>query len=577
MGDQRKRQRPILGPVRAWLDKTFVDREVILRSQDRIKYLRISGRVQRYAAGVSAVAGVWLLYATLAFFLSGYMVKAKDAEIAEHRLAYFDLLSEVSEYQGHFARITRNLQSNQDFLLGLLNSGDGGELAGNLKSSDSEYARVAVARDSLRERLKAFEGELQDIALRNSDLHQKVATLQNALQWTEQERKAVTAARERLGQRLQETEQELALASASKGELETTVRTLLAELEAREAANQHLATLRDDENRTAATVREQLIADANAERERLIADANAERERLTGDADAERERLVSEIAALEGELDRASDRENGLEKRIGTLEGALDSALDRGAELAQATDSLEKENTSLEGLIVDIRDQQKELVDRVNTRTVNSITDLETVVASTGLDVAALLDQVDGFGNAQGGPFIPADDLLSADTAYELQVSVAMLDMRLDRWDALQQLVAQLPMAAPLERFEINSDFGYRRDPINGRSALHSGMDFGAPRNTPLYTTAPGVVSFAGWRGRYGRVVEIDHGFGIKTRYAHMAKISVKKGEEVGVGVEVGLLGSSGRTTGPHLHYEILFDGSPLDPMNFIKAGKNVL
>ena len=71
--------------------------------------------------------------------------------------------------------------------------------------------------------------------------------------------------------------------------------------------------------------------------------------------------------------------------------------------------------------------------------------------------------------------------------------------------------------------------------------------------------------------------MEIDHGFGIKTRYAHLNKISVKKGEEVGIGVEVGLLGSSGRTTGPHLHYEILFDGEPLDPMNFIKAGKNVL
>lgn len=554
MGDQRKRQRPILGPMQTWLDKTFVDREVILRSQDRIKYLRISGRVQRYTAAAATVGVAWMLYATLAFFLSGYMVKAKDAEIAEHRLAYFDLLSEVSEYQGHFAQITRNLQSNQDFLLGLLNS-DGDRIAGNLKSSDSEYARVAVARDSLRDRLKAFEGELQDIAERNGDLHEKVATLQEALQWTEQERQSVTAARERLGQRLQETEQELALASASKSELETTVRTLLAELESREAANQNLATLRDEENRTSAAVRKQLEADA----------------------DAERARLETEIAALESELDQASVRETGLEKQIGTLEGALSRALDRGAELARTRDDLELQNTSLEGLIVDIRDQQKELVDRVNTHTVDSISDLESVVASTGLDVDNLLAQVEGFGDAQGGPFIPAEDLLSADSAYELQVSVAMLDLRLDRWDALQQLVAHLPMATPLEHFEITSDYGYRRDPINGRSALHTGVDFGAPRNTPLYTTAPGVVSFAGWRGRYGRVVEIDHGFGIKTRYAHLNKISVKKGEEVGIGVEVGLLGSSGRTTGPHLHYEILFDGEFLDPMNFIKAGKNVL
>ena len=566
VGDHRKRQRPFLGPVQNWLDQTFVDREVILRSQDRIKYLRISGRTQRYAAALTAGVATWVLYSTLAFFLSGYMVKAKDAEIAQHRLAYFDLLSEVSEYQGHFAQITRNLQSNQDFLLGLLKTDEEGGIANALKSSDSEYARVAVARDSLRDRLQAFEGELQDIADRNGDLHDKVAKLQNALEWTEQERKSVTAARERLGEQLQETAQELALASASKSELEDTVRSLLAELESRETANRQLASLRETENKTASATREQLQADAVAIREKLEAEVASVRAQLE-----------AQITALEEELDQSSDRENGLEKQIGTLQGALARALDRGAELARTRDSLEQQKTDLEGLITDITDQQKELVDRVNTHTDDTITGLENVVASTGLNVDALLSQVEGYGNAQGGPFIPADDLLSADSAYELKVSVAMMDMRLDRWDALQKLVAHLPMATPLEHYEINSDFGYRRDPINGRSALHSGIDFGAPRNTPLYTTAPGVVSFAGWRGRYGRVVEIDHGFGIKTRYAHLNKISVKKGEEVGIGVEVGLLGSSGRTTGPHLHYEILFDGEPLDPMNFIKAGKNVL
>ena len=230
---------------------------------------------------------------------------------------------------------------------------------------------------------------------------------------------------------------------------------------------------------------------------------------------------------------------------------------------------------ALESLIADMRDQQQELVDRVEDRTADGIEGLEAVVVATGLDVEKLLAEVEGFAG-QGGPFIPADELLATDVSYELQVSVAMLDRQLDRWEALHQLVLALPLSAPLEHYEINSDFGYRKDPINGRSALHTGLDFGAPRNSPLYTTAPGVVTFAGWRGRYGRVVEIDHGYGVKTRFAHLAKISVKKGQSVELGEEVGLLGSSGRATGPHLHYEILFEGKPYDPMNFIKAGKDV-
>jgi len=193
-----------------------------------------------------------------------------------------------------------------------------------------------------------------------------------------------------------------------------------------------------------------------------------------------------------------------------------------------------------------------------------------------GLDVESVLAHIEGGGTGQGGPFIPADEMLGSDIAYELQVSVALLDLRLDRWDALQRLVDSMPLKAPLETYRLTSEFGFRRDPVNNRRSFHNGVDLATRYKAPLTAGAAGQVTFAGWRGGYGRVVELDHGFGLKSRYAHLAKISVKKGDSVDSGQIVGLVGTSGRATGPHVHYEILFNGTYYDPMNFFRAGRHV-
>ncbi len=137
----------------------------------------------------------------------------------------------------------------------------------------------------------------------------------------------------------------------------------------------------------------------------------------------------------------------------------------------------------------------------------------------------------------------------------------------------MQELLRSLPLAAPLEQYRISSAFGPRKDPVNGRLSRHLGLDFRAKLATPVLSTAPGEVVFAAWKGRYGRLVEIDHGHGIRTRYAHLHKILVKPGQAVGHRETIGLLGSSGRSTGPHVHYEVLVNGKRHDPMNFLKAG----
>ncbi|HAP98459.1 peptidase M23 [Rhodospirillum rubrum] len=115
-----------------------------------------------------------------------------------------------------------------------------------------------------------------------------------------------------------------------------------------------------------------------------------------------------------------------------------------------------------------------------------------------------------------------------------------------------------------------------REDPVNGRLSRHEGLDMGAPMDTPVSATGPGKVVYAGWRGRYGRVVEIDHGMGLSTRYAHLRTIKVQLGQSVGRGDVIGALGNSGRSTGPHLHYEVRVNGNPRNPTVFLKAGKNV-
>jgi murein DD-endopeptidase MepM/ murein hydrolase activator NlpD len=181
--------------------------------------------------------------------------------------------------------------------------------------------------------------------------------------------------------------------------------------------------------------------------------------------------------------------------------------------------------------------------------------------------------EIEDLGLARGGPFVPDDYLIADDTQLKFQTSVVLLDQQIARWKALQEVVRTIPLVSPLDQYRMTSGFGRRVDPINGREAAHYGVDLKAPMGTPVMATAPGTVVFVGWKGHFGRLVEIDHGNGIRTRYGHLRKILVEPGQELSHREEVGLLGSSGRSTGPHVHYEILVDDEPRDPADFMTAG----
>jgi len=169
-----------------------------------------------------------------------------------------------------------------------------------------------------------------------------------------------------------------------------------------------------------------------------------------------------------------------------------------------------------------------------------------------------------------GGPLIPVD----SSTMFESKVKD--LDEALDTLDKLKAEARRLPLANPAPGHVVTSPFGVRTDPIIGTAALHSGMDFRAPVGMDAKVTAAGVVTKAGWNGGYGRMVEVDHGQGSSTRYGHLDEILVKTGDKVNAGDVIGKTGSSGRSTGPHLHYEVRHDGEAVNPLRFLRAGKQI-
>ncbi|MER9421046.1 peptidoglycan DD-metalloendopeptidase family protein [Mesorhizobium sp. M0317] len=169
-----------------------------------------------------------------------------------------------------------------------------------------------------------------------------------------------------------------------------------------------------------------------------------------------------------------------------------------------------------------------------------------------------------------GGPLIPLDSSMMFDS------KVKELDEALDTLDQLKKEARRLPLANPAPGHSVTSPFGVRTDPILGTAALHSGMDFRAPVGMAAKVTAAGIVTKAGWNGGYGRMVEVDHGNGFATRYGHLSEIDVAVGQKLAAGDIIGKTGSSGRSTGPHLHYEVRHNGEAIDPLRFLTVGKKV-
>jgi murein DD-endopeptidase MepM/ murein hydrolase activator NlpD len=212
-------------------------------------------------------------------------------------------------------------------------------------------------------------------------------------------------------------------------------------------------------------------------------------------------------------------------------------------------------------------------IERQQLKSIRSLTEnaYETVEAITEtLRDAGLPVDIDYGEQDVGGPFLTPTPL------NDFETEVTELDEALSTLDRLKEAATKLPIANPAPGRPVSSGFGMRQDPFLRRPAHHSGIDFRASRGQQVLAAGAGVVVNAGWAGGYGRMVEIDHGNGLVTRYAHLNAIKVEKGASVDTGTVIGLVGSSGRSTGPHLHYEVRKKGRAVNPVSFLKAGKKL-
>lgn len=187
-----------------------------------------------------------------------------------------------------------------------------------------------------------------------------------------------------------------------------------------------------------------------------------------------------------------------------------------------------------------------------------------------GLDPKQILANADK--SARGGPFEAVfgdgDDI---DPRFE------RLGLSLARMATLEETLDGVPQLRPTDAAAINSSYGYRRDPFTGRAAMHRGLDFPGATGAPIYAAARGTVTFVGRKGGYGNAVEISHGQGLLTRYGHMSRFEAKVGDRVEAGTVIGAIGSTGRSTGPHLHFEVRVNGTAVNPRTFLELAPDVL
>lgn len=322
--------------------------------------------------------------------------------------------------------------------------------------------------------------------------------------------------------------------------------------------------LRED-NSAVITAYEQRIVQLRLEVDRLHSRQYAQ----MGDMNLQMHELVQhqEILAEQHEYVRAlADMARGMGIAMGGTDAPVDSGIVTGAIGGPAPTETGDTAALAQSLIAMQEETRLALASLSDAATLST---QEIVGALDTLGIRPAMPQDAGI----GGPFIPADGSDELSIVEEANAVASALARFQSARQALMATPVQRPVAGDLS---MSSNFGNRMDPFLKRTAFHSGIDFRAPTGTPVLAAAGGTVTYSGTNGGYGKMVDIDHGNGLVSRYAHMSAIHVHEGQTLTGGERIGLTGSTGRSTGPHLHFEVRRGGGAIDPTRFITAGRTL-
>ncbi len=460
------------------LQRFFPEKQLIIRSGERMRTLRLSTNRQAVLVAFGLILGTWTLFSSGLAMNHSERIRAKNTEIKDARVGYEQLLAQVSIYKERVSELTNDLERNYGRSLALLE-----------KESDLVKQKAA----ELNQGAKKPAGIVSKIAFRAKEVLSP---------------ETVNIAANLASGGGSDLDLALGKAKLDRGHTEEERKNLMSELADLESS---MVDVVGHHQKTP------FIATDSLELRQVVLQRDL--------AVSEREGLATRVSALENQIREMESNELLLYHRF--------------SEVAE-----------------------------------NKIAGIENSLSITGLDIDLLVKRQKGMFPGQGGPFLPITK--AAQDSGPLQESLNLLNANVDHLQDLQRLITKLPLDTPVKNFDLNSGFGVRKDPFTGVMAQHLGLDMGVSYKTTVLSPGEGKVIRVGFDGSYGRMVEIDHGMGLITRYAHLARALVKEGDKVVRGTEVGQAGCSGRCSGPHLHYEVMYNGQHVNPLKFLKAGSDV-
>ncbi len=287
--------------------------------------------------------------------------------------------------------------------------------------------------------------------------------------------------------------------------------------------------------------------------------------------------------ALKNLQEQTGDQESIL-AAASAIPATLEFMADALAETAAERDQIEvdaraalEQRAELEHEIRLIHEQNDQIFRQLEEAMAISVAPLDKMFRAAGMPTDQILEQVRRGYSGQGGPLTPLSFSTRGEEPSADEVRANRILNQMDLLNLYRIAAQKAPFASPVRAaVRMTSGFGYRRDPFTGGRRMHNGLDFAGPHGTDIFATANGVVTHAGWQSGFGRTVRIQHAFGIETLYAHNTKNRVTKGQRVSRGDHIADMGSTGRSTGTHLHYEVRVNGRPVNPMIYIKAARHV-